>query len=199
MQTESIFRIILPALVISFIAQRGYYVKNRSQPENATLTERRKGPASMLATLLGSLAFISLTAYVINPNWLSWASLSLPFWLRWVGAVTSLSGFALLQWAQNTLGENWSDAPRMMRDQKLVTNGPYRWVRHPIYSAFLLILGSIFLISANWFIGISWLGMTVIEIISRISFEESLMIEYFGDQYREYMKTTGRLLPRANI
>jgi protein-S-isoprenylcysteine O-methyltransferase Ste14 len=38
--------------------------------------------------------------------------------------------------------------------------------------------------------------MTLIEVISRIGFEENLMLEYFGDRYREYMKTTGRLLPR---
>ena len=78
----------------------------------------------------------------------------------------------------------------------LITSGPYRFVRHPIYTAFVLILGSTFLISANWFIGFAWLGMTVLEVASRIGFEESLMLEYFGDQYREYMKKTGRLLPR---
>jgi protein-S-isoprenylcysteine O-methyltransferase Ste14 len=84
----------------------------------------------------------------------------------------------------------------MMADQALITSGPYRFIRHPIYTAFLLILGSTLLISANWLIGLTWLGMTLIEVISRIGFEENLMLEYFGDRYREYMKTTGRLLPR---
>jgi protein-S-isoprenylcysteine O-methyltransferase Ste14 len=45
-------------------------------------------------------------------------------------------------------------------------------------------------------VGLAWLGMTVLEVASRIGFEESLMLEYFGDQYREYMKKTGQLLPR---
>ena len=45
---------------------------------------------------------------------MAWASLPLPLWLRWVGVGLGLSGFALLQWAQNTLGANWSDAPRML-------------------------------------------------------------------------------------
>jgi protein-S-isoprenylcysteine O-methyltransferase Ste14 len=108
----------------------------------------------------------------------------------------ALLGFALLQWAQNTLGENWSDTPRMIKEQTLITSGPYQSIRHPIYTAFLLIMGSTLLISANWLIGFSWVGMTVLETASRIGFEESLMLEYFGDQYRDYMKKTGRLLPR---
>jgi protein-S-isoprenylcysteine O-methyltransferase Ste14 len=84
----------------------------------------------------------------------------------------------------------------MMKEQVLVTNGPYRVIRHPIYTAFFLILGSTFFISANWLVGISWISMTLLEIFSRINFEENLMLEYFGDRSREYMKRTGRLLPK---
>jgi protein-S-isoprenylcysteine O-methyltransferase Ste14 len=84
----------------------------------------------------------------------------------------------------------------MIKGQTLITSGPYQWIRHPIYTAFVLILGSTLLISANGLIGLAWLGMTALEILSRIRFEESLMLEYFGDQYRDYMKKTGQLLPR---
>jgi protein-S-isoprenylcysteine O-methyltransferase Ste14 len=199
MQTDALFRIILPTLIISFIVHRGYYARNHSLPGDITLKERRAGSVPKFAILLGVAAFISLAAYVINPNWLALAALPLPDWLRWTGLGVAVLGFILLQWAQNTLGRNWSDRPRMMKEQMLITSGPYHWMRHPIYFAFLLILGSTLLISANWLIGLSWLGMTAMEVASRINFEESLMIEYFGDQYREYMKTTGRLLPRASI
>jgi protein-S-isoprenylcysteine O-methyltransferase Ste14 len=105
-------------------------------------------------------------------------------------------GFAFLQWAQNTLGKNWSDTPRMIKEQALITSGPYQFIRHPIYTAFLLILGSTLFISSNWLIGLAWIGMTLLELASRIRFEEGLMLEYFGDQYRAYMKRTGRLLPK---
>jgi protein-S-isoprenylcysteine O-methyltransferase Ste14 len=60
-------------------------------------------------------------------------------------------------------------------------------------------LGSTLFISANWLVGLAWLGMTVLEVTSRIGFEEQLVLEYFGNQYREYMKQTGRLLPRATV
>lgn len=198
MNTETIFRIIIPALIITFVIHRAYYVRKHGKEEN-TLKKREEGSVTKLAGILGLTGLIATLAYVINPNWLSWASLPIPLWLRWAGISIALLGFALLQWAQTTLGRNWSDTPRMMKDQTLITSGPYQFIRHPIYSAFLLIMGPTLFISANWLIGFSWIGMTVLEIASRIGFEESLMLEYFGDRYREYMKRTGRLLPRLHI
>jgi len=185
MEPETIFRIVLPVLVFAFAAHRGYYVKKREE-----------GAISKLAGLLGMIGFISMIAYVINPEWLAFADLPFPFWLRWAGVGIVLAGFGLLQWSQITLGKSWSDTPRMMKEQTLITSGPYSTIRHPIYTAFILILGSTLFISSNWLIGLCWAGMTILETISRIGFEESLMIEYFGDQYREYMKRTGRLFPK---
>ena len=193
---ETIFRILLPVLIIGFAAHRGYYVKYHSKPEDATVKKSEEGAASKIAGLLGMLGFLSMIAYAINPNWLAFASLSFPLWLRWLGVGIALVGSALLQWAQVTLGKSWSDTPRMMKEQNLITSGPYRTIRHPIYTAFILILGSTLFVSSNWLIGLCWIGMTVLEVASRIGFEESLMLEFFGEQYREYIKRTGRLLPR---
>ena len=195
MNTETIYRIILLALIFGFAMHRGYYVRKHGREEN-TLKKREEGLASKIAGVLGLVGFLAVTLYVIDPNWLSWSSLPLPLWLRWTGVGVALLGFALLQWAQNTLGKNWSDTPRMMKEQSLITSGPYQFIRHPIYTAFILILGSTLLISANWLMGFAWLGMTLLEVTSRIGFEEGLMLEYFGDQYRQYMQRTGRLLPR---
>lgn len=196
MEVENAFRVILPLLIVAFAAHRGYYVKTYSKPEDATLKKREEGIVSKIAGVLGMIGFISLLIYVINPAWLAWASLSLPAWLRWAGVGIAVLGFALLQWAQMSLSNSWSDMPRMMKEQTLITSGPYHSIRHPIYTAFILILGSTLFISSNWLIGLCWLGMTTLEVISRIGFEESLMVEYFGEQYREYMKRTGRLFPK---
>lgn len=192
------FRIILSVLIITFVVHRGYYTNKNKESTSDTLKIREEGLASKLAALLSVAGFVATLIYVINPQWVAWAALSLPLWLRWMGPGIALTGFVLLQWAQNTLGKNWSDTPRMMKAQVLITSGPYQFIRHPIYTAFILILGSTFFISANWLIGLSWIGMAVLEIASRIGFEESLMLEYFGDQYRAYMKMTGRLWPRLN-
>ena len=195
METETIFRIVLPLLIFAYIAHRGYYTLKHGREEN-TLKKRKEGLASKLAGLIGLISFVAILAYVINPDWVVWASLPIPIWLRWAGFGVALAGFALLQWAQISLGKSWSDTPRMIKDQTLVTNGAYRYIRHPIYSAVLLIQGSTLLISSNWLVGLPWIAMTVIEVGSRIKFEETLMIEFFGDKYRDYMKKTGRLFPR---
>jgi protein-S-isoprenylcysteine O-methyltransferase Ste14 len=192
---EPIFRIILPALIIAFAMHRGYYIRKHGEEQN-TLKKREEGLASKIASFLGLIGFIAVLLYAFRPGWLAWAALPFPHWLRWAGVGIALLGFAVLQWAQHTLGKNWSDTPRMIKEQSLVMNGPYRFIRHPIYTAFLLILGSPFLISANWLIGLAWVGMTALEVASRIGFEESLMLEYFGAPYREYMKRTGKLLPK---
>lgn len=198
MQTENIFSVILPILIVAFIAHRGYYTKRSARPEKDTLKKREEGLITKFAEGLSLIGFVAMLVYVLKPDWLVWASFSFPLWLRWMGVGIALAGFALLQWAQITLGRSWSDTPRMMKEQALITSGPYQFIRHPIYTAFILILGSTFFISANWLIGLTWAGMTILDIASRIGFEESLMVEYFGDQYREYMKKTGRLLPRLN-
>lgn len=195
MQTESIFRIALPLLIFAYVAHRGFYTRAHGREEN-TVKKREQGPLSKLLGLLGLVSFGALIAYIVNPGWIAWASLSFPLWLRLTGFPIALAGFALLQWAQVSLGKSWSDTPRMIRGQALVTHGAYRWIRHPIYGAILLIFGSTLLISSNWLIGLPWLAMTAIEVASRIKFEESLMIEFFGDEYRDYMKKTGRFAPR---
>jgi protein-S-isoprenylcysteine O-methyltransferase Ste14 len=195
---EPIFRVIVPCLLIAFAVHRGYYIKTHSKPDEATLRKREEGILSKVAGIFGIIGFLSVTVYAIHPGWLAFASLPLSITLRWAGVTMAVFGFTLLQWAQVTLGKSWSDTPRVMKEQTLVTSGPYRVIRHPIYTAFLAILGSLLFISANWLIGLCWIGMASLEIISRIQFEETIMTEYFGEQYRAYMKRTGRLLPRLN-
>src|SRR6185503_7616209 len=116
MQTQTIFRILVPILIITFAMHRGYYVRKHGQEQN-TLKKREEGLASRIAGILGMLGLVTILIYAINPGRLSWASLPFPLWLRWTGVSLALFGFVLLQWAQNTLGKNWSDTPRMIQEQ----------------------------------------------------------------------------------
>lgn len=74
-------------------------------------------------------------------------------------------------------------------------DGPYRYARHPMYTALFLIGIGLALLSANWVVGVSYLGSVLIMYLARISAEEQMMSEQFGEAYREYSERTGRLMP----
>lgn len=186
----------MAALLIGFMTHRGYYTRKMRQPSGSVLEQPDLGIESRIANLLALPAFFATFAYVFIPPWMSWSDLNLPVWARWLGVGIALAGFALLQWSQLSLGINWSDAPKLFAEQQLVTHGPYRWIRHPIYAAFLLILGSLSLISANWFLGLIWIVMTALDVFARINVEEKMMLKEFGGTYKAYMTRTGRLFPQ---
>ena len=81
-------------------------------------------------------------------------------------------------------------------NHELVTSGPYRWVRHPLYSVGTSFFVSLSLVAANWFIGLGSVSALVMLLI-RLPKEEEKLIERFGDKYRAYMKRTGQLFPRT--
>jgi protein-S-isoprenylcysteine O-methyltransferase Ste14 len=156
-----------------------------------------EGRLNIALRILGALSlFSALIAYVINPDWLAWAALPLPSWLRWLGAPTGVAGLAGLFWVHRELGQNFSGTLHLRTDHELVISGPYRWVRHPMYTVFYLLGLSILLLSANWLLGGGTLVALSMVMLSRLVHEEAVMEERFGDQYRDYMTRTGRFFPR---
>jgi len=94
---ETIFRLILPALLLSFMAHRGYYNKMHTRQDEETLEQREEGVVSKLADLLSTVGLASVVVFIINPGWLVWAKLPFPGWIRMAGIAISLIGFFLLQ------------------------------------------------------------------------------------------------------
>jgi protein-S-isoprenylcysteine O-methyltransferase Ste14 len=196
MTEPPIFRFLAAALLIAFVAHRAYYTRKFPPSEAATVDKLQPGLAARLASILSILALAASAAYVIDPSWIAWAALPLPLWSRWIGVVLALAGFALLEWSHRALGREWSEQPRLTQSQRLVQSGPYHWVRHPIYTSFLVILGSTLLITANWLVGLLWITSVAIDTAVRIRYEEALMSARFDDEYRVYAARTGRLFPR---
>jgi len=111
-----------------------------------------------------------------------------------IGLVLVVAGAVLAIWSRHLLGRDWSASVQLKEGHELVVAGPYRVIRHPIYTGFLLLfLGSALMVG-------EWRGLLAVAIIF-VSFwfklrkEETWMIERFGDAYREYRKTTRALLP----
>lgn len=111
-----------------------------------------------------------------------------------IGDVLCVLGIAFAIWARRHLGTNWNSQPSVQEGHELVTSGPYRFVRHPIYTGMALaLIGSAFAVGQ-----LSWLIIYVALIVMfiwRIHVEERFMTETFPDQYPEYKKRTKALIP----
>lgn len=191
-----LYRVLVVVLIITFVAHRGYYNRKFPPSESETTEVLGSSRGSTLSAIIFVLALIATLVYIFFPQLVSWASFPLPDWVRWLGVGIALAGFLLLEWSHRALGGNWSDQPRITETQQLVRSGPYQWIRHPIYSSFLLILGSTLLISANWLVGGLWIAAVVSDGLLRIRYEEAAMLKKFGDDYVEYQRRTGMIFPR---
>lgn len=116
-------------------------------------------------------------------------------WLMSLGAAATFAGLLFAVWARLYLGKNWSGLVTVKHDHELIRSGPYRFVRHPIYSGILLALVGTAVCRRNvWgILGVAliWLGLWL-----KSRLEERFMVETFGAQYDDYRRTTGALLPR---
>jgi protein-S-isoprenylcysteine O-methyltransferase Ste14 len=142
------------------------------------------------------IALLPLLVYLIQPDWVKWARFALPDSVRWLGAVLAVSTIPVFWWILKSIGASISPTHSTRVGHRLVTNGPYRWVRHPLYSTgFVLVLALTLLAAMWWLAGAAILPLTIL--LMRTSKEEARLIEVFGDEYREYMKRTGRFVPKV--
>jgi protein-S-isoprenylcysteine O-methyltransferase Ste14 len=191
-----LYRILVVILIIAFVVHRGYYSRKFPPSESETTDKLGSNRGSTISAIIFVLALIATVIYIFFPNLVDWASIPLPGWMRWLGVGIALAGFLLLEWSHRTLGGNWSDQPRITETQQLVQSGPYQWIRHPIYTSFLLILGATLLITANWLVGGLWIAAVGSDGLIRIRYEEAAMLKKFGEDYVDYQRKTGLILPR---
>jgi protein-S-isoprenylcysteine O-methyltransferase Ste14 len=110
------------------------------------------------------------------------------------GSVITMLGFLGALWARVYLGRNWSGYVTYKQDQALVTGGPYRFVRHPIYTSLILMfIGTILYYGSLLVAGI--FVVMAIGFVMRTKKEEEIMLRLFGEKYKDYMKSTKRLIP----
>ena len=110
------------------------------------------------------------------------------------GSVLTVLGLFGAIWARINLGRNWSGYVTYKEGQTLVTTGPYRYVRHPIYTSMILMFIGTILYYGSLIISVIFV-ILAINFILRTRKEEEIMIKLFGERYKEYMKRTKRLIP----
>lgn len=113
----------------------------------------------------------------------------------WLGILPMYGGIALRLYAVTTLGRYFTTAVATVHEQQVVSRGPYRFIRHPSYTGFLLILAGFGLCFANWLSPVVMVGVALIGFSYRIHVEERLLQKQLGQPYRTYMLRTKRLIP----
>jgi protein-S-isoprenylcysteine O-methyltransferase Ste14 len=193
---ENIFRISAAVILLSAVTISVYFRSKADKESGEKVSMKDEGKPIFLALRLGGLLlWFSPLIYAIVPAWMAWSKMGLPDWVRWIGVGFGIVSLGLIYWMFKNIGSGITPTVATRKEHKLSTSGPYRWVRHPLYTFGTLAFLSLGLIADLWFIVLlSILAFTLLSL--RTPNEEAHLIEKFGDEYREYMKRTGRFLPK---
>jgi protein-S-isoprenylcysteine O-methyltransferase Ste14 len=190
--TPAFSKLVFVVLSIGWYAIRYEYAR-RSRREKIRRSDRGLRETALLLISLTGLGILPLV-YVATgiPHFAAYTFRPVQAWLGLFVAIAALVMFHL---THRALGRNWSISLDVRDDHQLVTDGIYRRVRHPMYSAFWLWAIAQALLLPNWVAGFSGLVGFGILFFGRVAREERMMLETFGDSYRAYMARTGRVFP----
>jgi protein-S-isoprenylcysteine O-methyltransferase Ste14 len=144
------------------------------------------------------LIVVSAYELMFNGNlaigFLGWRVLKPNVAVAWIGVALTAAGITFAFWARFTLGRNWSGTVTVKHDHELIVRGPYRIVRHPIYTGFTLaMLGTAVVIGQAR--GLVAVALIVVAWRFKWGIEERFMLEEFGDRYADYRKRVRALIP----
>lgn len=125
----------------------------------------------------------------------SFAGYTSSAWLFSAGLCAGIASMVLFRLTHKALGRMWSVSLQLKEEHKLVTDGIYRYLRHPMYSAFWLLALTQALLLPNWFAGVAGLVGFGTLFALRLGPEERMMEVAFGDEYRAYKARTWRIIP----
>jgi len=192
LRINNIFEVIfLVGFVIGSVIRKVYAFRCRA---NKTAIKRKSVVDIVLISAVG--VGMTLPLFYLFSPWLDFADYDLPGWLGWMGTA-AFAGTLLLLWRSHAdLGRNWSATLQIRQEHSLITNGVYRYIRHPMYAAHLLWAIAQGLLLENWLAGWVFLVVFIPLYLVRAPEEERMMLEQFGREYRLYIRRTGGIIPR---
>lgn len=190
--TPTIAKFFWLACVIGWWLIR-YPHERRVKKNKITATKRDSQELILLGISLSGLGIIPIV-YVLT-GFPAFANRQFIPAVAWLGVVPAIGSLWLFYRTHKELGRNWSVSLEVHEKHKLITDGVYHYVRHPMYSAFFLWAVAQSLLLPNWVAGLSGIIGFGTLYSFRVGREEQLMLDAFGEEYRAYMKRTARILP----
>lgn len=170
----------------------------RARPDGTVSQTGNERPVLLwIRGALGIVFYAAIIEWLVPGTRLEVIVVPLPAAVRWSGQGILLAGILLVWWAFETLGPHYRGGLGLWDDHRLVTRGPYRWVRHPVYLGFVVAIVGVGLLSANWVAGASGVLLTSAIPLLRVGLEEAELERRFGAEYRDYRTRTGAFLPRT--
>jgi protein-S-isoprenylcysteine O-methyltransferase Ste14 len=166
------------------------------RPWRRGLAEKRRDPRTIFGFFIEAGGY-ALVFFVRRgfPNAFLFFGPAVEWVFAVIAALLGTGSVWLALAAINVLGKHWSPAARIIEGHELVTEGPYRIVRHPIYAAMLgLIVATGLVISRPWALGVG-IVLYLVGTTSRIRIEERLLVQHFGRQYEDYKSKVHALIP----
>ena len=188
---------ILAMLVRIYFSRRKRKIIDKVSKDAASIFGEGKINFAIRRFILLPILIVAVVIYFINPDWNRVLTIPFPKVVIWMGFALGMCGIFLLAWVHSILGKEWSVNLKLNREHKLIQSGPYANIRHPMYTALFMIYFGLGIISCNYII-LSDILLASLSLSCRIPYEEKMMTDRFGDQYRKYIRTTGRFLPKFN-
>lgn len=127
-------------------------------------------------------------------SWLAERFVPKAVWIKGAGLALAIAGIALACWSRYLLGSNWSSVVKIKENHELIERGPYRYIRHPIYTGLLLAFIGTALKVGDWR-GVIAVAIVLVSFLRKLRIEERWLGEQFGEKYAGYMRRTKALLP----
>lgn len=170
-----------------------YWAITALRAKRAKATEKSADRIATIAVM--AAGFVLLFEQNVHTGWLDSRFAPSQDWITWTGIVLSYLGVALAVWARYCIGEYWSARVTLKEGHRLIRSGPYRFVRHPIYTGLLIAVIGRALIIGQWR-GLLGVALVLATHARKAQREEKLLLSEFGDEYTGYRRVTGFLLPR---
>ena len=193
---ENIFRMLAAVILFTGIGISSYFRRKADKESGGSISRKVDGTPMMTVIRIGGLIlWLTPLVYLMNPAWMEWAKIGLPEGVRWLGVALGMLCVFGIYWLFSSIGRSITPTSATRKEHKLVTSGPYRWVRHPLYTVGSCMFLAFGMMADNWFIALLGI-LAFVAMAIRTPKEEANLIEKFGDEYREYMKRTGRFFPK---
>ena len=184
-----VYRYLFPVMWLSWV---GYWWAASHNVKTTSRREPLQSRLSYVVPLMLAVGLLWLPKFPIQA--LRERFLPIGVWPFWAGAVLTMAGLMVSVWARVHLGRNWSGTITVKQDHELITSGPYRFVRHPIYSGLLLAFIGSALARAEWR-GVLAVVLAFWALWRKLRIEEQWMREQFGLAYEAYSRRVAALVP----